>query len=60
MESHPQNKATLVPNSANTHKPQQLGTNRQTKSHGLRKTLRIGLPTVSIPTVDNSRRNHQE
>jgi hypothetical protein len=60
MESHPQNKATSVPNTANTHKPQHLSTKRQTKSHGLRKTPRIRLPTVSTPTVGNGKRNHQE
>ena len=30
------------------------------KSHGLRKTPCIGLPTVSISTIGNGRRNHHE
>jgi len=34
--------------------------NRQTKNHGLRKTPRIGLPTVSISSIGNGRRNHHE
>jgi len=58
VESHPQNKATSAPNTANTQKPQHVGTNRQTKSHSLRQTHRIDLPTVSIPTIGNRRRNH--
>jgi len=57
MKSHSQNKASSKPNTANTHKPQHLGRNRQTKSHGLRKTPRIDLPTVSIPTIGNGRGN---
>jgi len=60
MESHPQNEATSAPNTAHTHKPQQLGKNRQIKSHGLCTTPCVGLSTVSIPTIGNGRRNHYE
>jgi len=42
----------------NTNKPQHLGQNGQTKSHGFCSTPRIGLSTLSVPTVGNGRKNH--
>jgi hypothetical protein len=46
-----------TPHTTNTIKPQYLGQNGQTKSYSFCKTPRIGLSTLSVPTVGNGRRN---